>query len=96
MLHYVVIICLSGLLVTTGCTTPAPLNDTVAKAGWDSCGAGRLGGYVGREPDTLDPQYLPLTVRIIGPDDPVTEDYSATRLNVDLDRQGLIRRFWCG
>ena len=36
------------------------------------------------------------TLRVIWPGMPVTEDYSVSRLNVDVDADGLITGVWCG
>jgi len=65
--------------------TPAP-----------SCGAARLGGFVGQPVSALDPQYQPLVTRIIRPGDAVTEDFSPARLNVEVNGRDVITRVWCG
>lgn len=36
------------------------------------------------------------TVRVIRHGDMVTKDYLASRLNLDLDEDGLVRRIYCG
>ena len=36
------------------------------------------------------------TLRVITPGMAVTEDYSETRLNVEIDAAGLITGAWCG
>ncbi|MGR3365540.1 MAG: I78 family peptidase inhibitor [Maritimibacter harenae] len=35
-------------------------------------------------------------LRVIRPGDMVTEDYVQSRLNIDLDEDGVITRIWCG
>lgn len=60
------------------------------------CGATRLSGWVGQPVAALDEQYLPVTVRVLAPGDPVTEDYSPARLNILLDGAGRITEFRCG
>ncbi|MEH7830107.1 I78 family peptidase inhibitor [Gemmobacter denitrificans] len=77
-----------GLLAA--CQAQAPV------ASSDECGASRLRGWIGQPVGTLDEQYLPQTVRLIRPDQPVTEDFSATRLNVTADDRDRITGFWCG
>lgn len=86
---------LSGLLILTAqsaCVAASPAAAPVATG----CGAGRLDGFVGEPVAALDEQYLPQVVRILRPGVPVTEDYSPSRLNVDVDRAGRITAFWCG
>lgn len=36
------------------------------------------------------------TVRVIGHDDMVTKEYLASRLNLDLDEDGVVRKIYCG
>jgi hypothetical protein len=36
------------------------------------------------------------TVRVVGPGDAVTMDYSPERLNINLDEKGMIVEFRCG
>ena len=60
------------------------------------CGAARLAGYVGG-PVTDLPAYGPWGVlRVIRPGMMVTMDYSATRLNAQVDRAGRILALSCG
>jgi Peptidase inhibitor I78 family len=44
----------------------------------------------------LQAQGLPPGARIIRPGDMVTEDFSTSRLNVDLDANDRVTRLWCG
>jgi hypothetical protein len=41
-------------------------------------------------------ETIPQGARLIRPGDAVTEDFSPTRLNIDLDAAGRILRAWCG
>lgn len=93
---------LAAMLALAGCGAvqqtgaggdPRP---NLAPATPDLCGAGRLAGFAGLPVAELDEQYLPQVVRVIRPGDAVTEDFSAARLNVDLDAGGRMVRFWCG
>ena len=61
-----------------------------------SCGAARLGGWVGQPVAALDEQYLPQTVRLIRPGDAVTDEFQPGRLNVVLNASDLVVSFHCG
>jgi hypothetical protein len=61
-----------------------------------SCGASGMQDLVGRDRSVLAAMSLPQGTRVIEPGMPITEDYSAARLNIDLDAQGRIVRLWCG
>ena len=81
-------------VILAGCAAPPVAEpDHGAPQG---CGAGRLAGWVGQPVAALDEQYLPSTVRILAPGTPVTEDFSPSRLNVDVDAAGTITGFHCG
>ena len=60
------------------------------------CGADRLQDYVGQPLAALDRSTLPQSTRIIGPGMAVTMDYSASRLNIEHDRNQIILRIACG
>jgi hypothetical protein len=62
----------------------------------DACGAAGLQNLIGQSRDVLAAMTLPQGTRVIEPGMPITEDYSETRLNIDLDAQGRIARVWCG
>ena len=62
----------------------------------EPCGAMPLLALIGQPVTALPTTGLPPAVRIIRPGDPVTEDYSETRLNVELDGQDRITRVYCG
>lgn len=55
-----------------------------------------LQDLVGRDRAVLAAMTLPVGRRVIAPGMAVTEDYSAQRLNLDLDARGRIARVWCG
>lgn len=60
-----------------------------------ACGAAGL-GLIG-QPVSMFPATGGWTsLRIIHPGDPVTEDFSPTRLNVYLDDSGIIQSMTCG
>jgi hypothetical protein len=81
-------------VMLAGCA--APRVDAPGRDDPQGCGAGRLAGWVGQPVSALDEQYLPASVRILAPGTPVTEDYSPSRLNVDVDAARIITGFHCG
>jgi hypothetical protein len=60
----------------------------------DACGAAPFTARPGAPAPTLS--ELPPGARVIAPGDAVTEDFSQTRLNIDIDHAGRILRAWCG
>ena len=75
-------------LALSGCV-PAP----TGMPGPDACGAPGLQGLVGKDVAAVT---VPPGTRVIYPGTPVTEDYSPTRLNLDVDGSGRITGVWCG
>lgn len=87
----------AGLMMLAGCAAGTGRTaDRLTGIAPDTCGATRLAGFKGLTVDELDEQYLPQVVRALRPGDPVTEDFNPARLNVDLDANGTMTRFWCG
>lgn len=72
------------------------LTACVAEPRPTSCGAEGLQGLVGRDKSVLSAMTLPAGTRVIEPWTAVTEDYSAERLNIDVDARGRITGLWCG
>ena len=90
---------LIGLLVA--CTAlPPPGGGSVSPPGASpdlaSCGADALAALVGGPVAALPDAGGWGTLRIIHPGDAVTEDFSETRLNVEVDAQDRIIRLSCG
>ena len=67
-----------------------------AGPGLSSCGAAELTGLIGAQVTALPDSGDWGALRIIRPGDAVTEDFSETRLNVELDAQDRIARLSCG
>jgi hypothetical protein len=61
-----------------------------------ACGAEAMQHLVGQDKAIFAAMTFPLGTRIIEPGMPITEDYSPSRLNFDLDDAGRITRVWCG
>lgn len=73
-----------------------PGGSIMVPPGAQDCGVAGLQPYLGRNVADL-PQTGPWgTVRVIRPGMGVTMDYSATRLNVQVDEQGTIQELSCG
>ena len=74
---------------------------TDTDAGGHRCDLARVDALAGHE---ATPSNLDLArelsgadlVRVMGPDDPVTADYSPSRLNLDVDDDNVILRAACG
>lgn len=71
---------------------PVPLPPTTP----DACGAAALAPLVGRPLAELPATGPWATLRVIKPGMAVTMDYSATRLDVEVDGNGVIVKLSCG
>jgi Peptidase inhibitor I78 family len=63
--------------------------------GLTACGADQVQDLIGQPVDESRDRLAP-EARIIPPNSPITQDYRPDRLNVDLDKDGIITRIWCG
>jgi hypothetical protein len=66
-----------------------------AVAAQDTCGLANFRDLVGVHMDDIDRTQLPARARVITPDMMVTQDYSAGRLNVLTDTQGVVSSLRC-
>lgn len=62
----------------------------------DACGASELQWLVGQRGTVLVGMRFDTDVRVIQPGTVVTMDFSATRLNIYLNRADVIERVACG
>ena len=88
----------AGLLAALGaCGSGGPLG-TGAGAGpaADACGASGFQNLVGTSVGGLDPATLPEPRRIVFPDQSVTQDFVAERLNVEIGANDQVARVYCG
>ncbi|QFT82648.1 Peptidase inhibitor I78 family protein [Roseovarius sp. THAF27] len=87
-------------LTTVAACGPAVTDDGVPsraeEEGPDICMAADHAALVGQPLDAFDQSTLDQPVRIIPPGGIVTMEYNPKRLNVDLDSDNTIVRFWCG
>jgi|TARA_B110000908_G_C10222547_1_gene436128 hypothetical protein len=87
---------LAGLLLA-GCgavTTQAPTAGGTAAAGPDTCNAAAHQGLIGM--DAASSLALPEPKRLVAPNDAVTTDFNAARLNVQLNDTDNISAITCG
>jgi hypothetical protein len=62
----------------------------------DTCGSTAYLRLIGQDVTTLERELIMRPIRIVRPGDAVTMDYSAGRINFDIDRSGRIARITCG
>ena len=62
----------------------------------DTCQMADHRNLIGREGAAIDRSTLPANARVICHNCPVTLDYRAERLNVDLGADGKVARLHCG
>ena len=61
----------------------------------DACGAANYQGLVGQSEAVLSQMRFPLGTRVIRPGSPVTADFNAERLNIEIAQTGQISRVAC-
>ncbi|MDB5666687.1 I78 family peptidase inhibitor [Cypionkella sp.] len=82
-------------LALLGCVpedAPGPLPEPIE----DACGASALQTLVGQSAKRLEVMRFGQPVRIIRPGMAVTMDYSAERLNIEINEAEMIARVTCG
>ena len=62
----------------------------------DACGATGLQNLLGQPASSLDSMRFSQPLRVIRPGMAVTMDFSAERLNIDIDQNEKISRITCG
>lgn len=80
--------------VLAACEPVTPVAPPVQPAP-DLCGAAGYQGLIGQPRDVLASMNFPLNTRVIGPDDMVTADFRADRLNIEYGRGGRIDTVSC-
>lgn len=82
-------------LLLVGCVEPqAPVEPTQPPTA-PGCTAASLQGLIGQPSEVAERMSLPPGSRIIGPNQPVTMDFRADRLNIETGRTGLIEKISC-
>lgn len=80
---------LAAVAALAGCVDPRPPEQ-------NACGAAGMQDLIGQDKAVLAAMTFPMGTRVIEPGMAVTEDYSPSRLNLDIDQSGRITRVWCG
>ena len=62
----------------------------------DPCGARGLQEFVGQDGSRVLATTFTAPIRVVGPDDVVTMDYQATRVNFRTDAAGIVTAVDCG
>lgn len=77
--------------------TPPATNDPATPAPTDACGAAERQGWIGRARSDLPSPPTGAAWRIYETGQPVTMDYSASRLNIEIDPDSQkVVRLTCG
>lgn len=89
-----------SILTLAACEVPVapPAGDTGAGPSLpapDLCHAADYKGLVGQPRSVLTTMLLPAGARVIGPDDAVTADFRADRVNIEIGASGRIERVGC-
>lgn len=81
-----------------GCvvTPEPPVGPLPPEPAPDACGASGAQGLVGLDESVLATMKFRQPVRVLRPGMAVTMDYSAERLNIEVDAAGRIIRVSCG
>ena len=61
----------------------------------DACRASAYQGLIGQPRTVLDQMSFPIGTRQIGPNDAVTADFRADRLNIEYGESGRIEKVGC-
>lgn len=97
-----------AMLVAAGCTTEQPTyrdldrmarrqqEEAISRPPPDTCQMAAHQNLIGRDGASIDQTTLPAGSRVICHNCPVTLDYRAERLNVDLGADGKVVRLHCG
>jgi hypothetical protein len=75
---------------------PPDAGPAVPDAADDTCNAAPLGRLIGQDATTLERELILRQVRVIRPGMAVTMDYSAGRINFEVDDANRIVRIFCG
>lgn len=85
-------VCLAVILAACSPVEATPPSREVA----GSCGAAELQSLVGQPAAVLQTMRFAGPVRVLRPGEAVTMDYSAGRLNIEIDAAEVIARVACG
>lgn len=80
---------------TNAPVNPAPTPAPAMPAG-GSCGAEALQHLVGQSRVSISGMRFAHPLRVYAEGQPITMDYNADRLNIEVSRRGIIQRVSCG
>lgn len=83
----------TALLALAACN---PEEEATPESDLTGCGADTLQDRVGDPVNAHDFDADGRPLRILPPDSAMTMDHRPDRLNVDVDKDGVIVRIWCG
>ncbi|PZO67277.1 MAG: hypothetical protein DI498_02735 [Paracoccus denitrificans] len=89
----IIALALGGLTTLAACVEPTPPAQPPDDA--DQCKASSYGGLIGQSQTVLKSMMLPAGSRVIGPNDAVTMDFRADRLNIEIGAGGRIEKIAC-
>lgn len=84
------------VLALAGCVEPEAAAPEIPSGDADTCGAAQHAGLIGGPGEAISGLSFPGPVRVIRPGQPVTMDFSAQRINFELDDAGAVFRITCG
>lgn len=88
-----VLLALTGAALVAACE-PVPVDPLPEKPS-DECRASAYQGLIGQPRPVLDQMNFPIGTRQIGPNDAVTADFRADRLNIEYGESGRIEKVSC-
>ena len=83
------------VLTLAACVEMEPVSPMPAEPDNDACKASSYQGLAGQPRSVLGTMMLPAGTRVIEAGDPVTADFRADRLNIEIDASGRIGRIAC-
>ncbi|SMY08345.1 I78 family peptidase inhibitor [Flavimaricola marinus] len=77
-------------------TAPTPPGPAIPAVEDDTCGAAPYARLIGQDATALERELIMRQVRVIRPGMVVTMDFSAQRINFEIDDNNRIARIYCG
>lgn len=82
------------LLALAACVQPEG-TEIVADPDPNTCGAPKYEGLIGQSAAALDKMTFPAGTRILRPNSPMTMDMRPDRLNIEIGKDGKVRKVSC-
>jgi len=87
---------LAACLSTTASDDAVPSGPAIPSGEADTCNAAQFAGLVGQPESAVDAAPIFQPIRKIRPGMPVTADFSANRINFNLNDSGIVVSIRCG